>query len=51
MIYFGDATRTTIACRFAELLAPGALLLIGHAESLAALEQPLQLIEPAIYAH
>jgi chemotaxis protein methyltransferase CheR len=51
MIYFGDATRTTLACRFAELLAPGALLLIGHAESLAALEQPLQLIEPAIYAH
>lgn len=51
MIYFGDATRTTLACRFAELLAPGAVLMIGHAESLAALEQPLQLVEPAIYAH
>jgi chemotaxis protein methyltransferase CheR len=51
MIYFGDDTRTTLACRFAELLAPGAPLMIGHAESLASLEQPLQLIEPAIYAH
>ena len=51
MIYFTDETRTTLACRFAELLAPGATLMIGHAESLASLEQPLQLIEPAIYAH
>lgn len=51
MIYFSDATRTTLACRFAELLGPDAVLMIGHAESLAALEQPLQLIEPAIYAH
>ncbi len=51
MIYFSDDTRTTLACRFAELLAPGAPLMIGHAESLASLDQPLQLIEPAIYAH
>jgi chemotaxis protein methyltransferase CheR len=50
MIYFSDQTRTTLACRFAKLLAPSALLMIGHAESLAALAQPLQLIEPAIYA-
>ncbi len=51
MIYFSDDTRTTLARRFAELLAPGATLMIGHAESLASLEQPLSLIEPAIYAH
>jgi len=51
MIYFSDETRTVLACRFAELLAPGAPLMIGHAESLASLEQPLGLIEPAIYAH
>jgi chemotaxis protein methyltransferase CheR len=50
MIYFGDAMRATLACRFAELLGPGAPLMIGHAESLASLEQPLQLIEPAIYS-
>jgi chemotaxis protein methyltransferase CheR len=51
MIYFSDQTRTTLAVRFAELLGPGAVLMIGHAESLASLEQPLQLLEPAIYAH
>lgn len=51
MIYFNDETRTTLGRRFAEQLAPDGLLLIGHAESLASLEQPLQLIRPAIYAH
>lgn len=51
MIYFNDQTRTTLARRFASLLVPGAPLMIGHAESLASLDQPLQLIEPAIYAH
>jgi chemotaxis protein methyltransferase CheR len=51
MIYFSDETRTTLARRFAELLAPDAPLFIGHAESLNALDQPLRLLEPAIYAH
>ena len=51
MIYFNDETRTTLACRFAELLSPRGVLMIGHAESLASLAQPLRLIEPAIYAH
>jgi chemotaxis protein methyltransferase CheR len=49
MIYFSDETRTVLARRFGELLAPGAPLMIGHAESLAALDQPLELVEPAIY--
>ncbi|MDQ2643049.1 MAG: protein-glutamate O-methyltransferase CheR [Myxococcota bacterium] len=49
MIYFDDDTRTQLACRFAERLAPGAPLFIGHAESLGALTQPLQCIEPAVY--
>jgi chemotaxis protein methyltransferase CheR len=51
MIYFSDDTRTTLARRFAELLAPDAPLFIGHAESLNSLDQPLHLVEPAIYAH
>ena len=51
MIYFNDDTRTTLGRRFAEHLAPEGVLMIGHAESLASLDQPLQLIRPAIYAH
>ena len=51
MIYFNDDTRTTLGRRFAEHLAPDGALMIGHAESLASLDQPLQLIRPAIYAH
>jgi chemotaxis protein methyltransferase CheR len=51
MIYFNDETRTVLGRRFAEKLAEGGLLMIGHAESLASLDQPLQLIRPAIYAH
>lgn len=50
MIYFSDGTRAMLARRFAELLGPGAPLMIGHTESLASLAQPLQLIDPAIYA-
>jgi chemotaxis protein methyltransferase CheR len=49
MIYFDDDTRTQLACRFAERLGPQAPLFIGHAESLSALQQPLHLIEPAVY--
>ena len=51
MIYFNDDTRTVLGRRFADQLAEGGLLMIGHAESLASLDQPLQLIRPAIYAH
>jgi chemotaxis protein methyltransferase CheR len=50
MIYFNDETRTRLAHRFAELLPERGVLMIGHAESLAALKQPLRLLEPAIYA-
>jgi chemotaxis protein methyltransferase CheR len=50
MIYFNDETRTMLARRYAELLAPKAVLMIGHAESLASLDQPLRLIKPAVYA-
>ena len=51
MIYFNDDTRTMLGRRFAEVLASDGVLMIGHAESLANLAQPLRLIQPAIYAH
>jgi chemotaxis protein methyltransferase CheR len=51
MIYFNDDTRTILGRRFAEVLTPDGVLLIGHAESLANLAQPLRVIQPAIYAH
>lgn len=51
MIYFNDETRTTLARRYAELLSPRGVLMIGHAESLASLDQPLKLLKPAVYAH
>ncbi|RYZ09568.1 MAG: protein-glutamate O-methyltransferase CheR [Myxococcales bacterium] len=50
MIYFTDDTRTMLAQRYAALLSERGVLMIGHAESLASLEQPLRLIKPAIYA-
>ncbi|HYQ15844.1 MAG TPA: protein-glutamate O-methyltransferase CheR, partial [Polyangiaceae bacterium] len=49
MIYFNDETRAQLGHRFADRLAPGGVLMIGHAESLANLDQPLQLLRPAIY--
>jgi chemotaxis protein methyltransferase CheR len=51
MIYFDDDTRATLVRRYAELLSERGVLMIGHAESLASLDQPLRLIRPAIYAH
>jgi len=50
MIYFTDETRAQLACRFAERLAPGAPLFIGHAESLFGLKHPLRQIDRAVYA-
>jgi chemotaxis protein methyltransferase CheR len=49
MIYFRNELRTQLAQRFAELLAPGAHLFIGHAESLNGLDHPFGLVRPSIY--
>jgi chemotaxis protein methyltransferase CheR len=51
MIYFTDEIRALLGRRFAERLAPDGVLMIGHAESIASLEQPLRLVRPAIYVH
>jgi chemotaxis protein methyltransferase CheR len=49
MIYFDRPTQERVVQRLSEFLEPGGYLLIGHAESLNGLKQPLQFIRPAIY--
>jgi chemotaxis protein methyltransferase CheR len=49
MIYFDKATQETLVNRLAESLEPGGYLLIGHAESLSGVRQPLHYVRPAIY--
>ena len=49
MIYFDQATREKLVNRFAEMLAPGGYLCIGHAESLHNLDAPLQAVGKTIY--
>ena len=42
MIYFDQPTRERLVSRFAEMLAPGGYLCIGHAESLHNVGAPIQ---------
>ena len=49
MIYFDDPTRELLVNRFAELLAPGGFLFIGHSESLSSLKTALRYVKPAVY--
>lgn len=49
MIYFDRPTQEDLAGRFAECLAPGGWLLIGHSEGLSGLHSGLNYIQPATY--
>lgn len=49
MIYFDRTTQQNLVRHLAERLEPGGYLLVGHAESLNGLDQPLHYVRPAIY--
>ena len=49
MIYFDQATRERLVSRFAEILAPGGYLCIGHSESLHNVDTPLRAVGKTIY--
>ncbi len=49
MIYFDKPTQGAVVNRMSPWLEPGGYLLIGHAESLTGLKQPLKYVRPAIY--
>jgi len=49
MIYFDRPTQEALVSRFHKHLKPGGIFLIGHSESLNALDHPYEYIEPASY--
>jgi chemotaxis protein methyltransferase CheR len=49
MIYFDRQTQQTLVNKLAQQLHPGGYLMIGHSESLNAIEHPLQYAEPTVY--
>ncbi len=49
MIYFDRPTQETLVNKLAQQLHEGGYLMIGHSESLSAIEHPLAYIEPTVY--
>lgn len=49
LIYFDQASRAGVISRLLDLLAPGGHLFLGHAESLAGLNDRVRAVAPAIY--
>jgi len=49
MIYFDHPTQEELVHRLARRLVPGGYLLVGHSESLTAIQHGLEVVRPAIY--
>lgn len=49
MIYFDDPVRARLLAEIERLLAPGGLLFLGHAESLAGFETGLRPVVPSVF--
>lgn len=49
MIYFDKPTQQRLLQRFWDLLEPGGYLLVGHSESLTALQHRFRYVQPAVY--
>jgi len=49
VIYFDRETQETLFSRFCRKLAPGGYLFIGHSESLAGMDLPLEVVAPTVY--
>lgn len=49
MIYFDHPTQQELVNRLTRCLVPGGYLLVGHSESLTAIQHGLTMIRPAIY--
>ena len=50
LIYFDAATKARVLERLADHLAPGGLLLLGHAESVGGASNRLRTVMPSVYA-
>jgi chemotaxis protein methyltransferase CheR len=49
MIYFDKPTQERLVNKLADRLNPGGYLMIGHSETLNAIQQPLKYVQPAAY--
>lgn len=49
MIYFDQASRDRVIATFVRYLRPGGYLFVGHSETIARRDCPLEYIKPAIY--
>ncbi len=49
MIYFDHATQQELVARLTRRLVPGGYLMVGHSESLTAIQHNLTSVKPAIY--
>jgi len=49
MIYFDKPTQARLINRFWEILSPGAMLFIGHSESLTGVRHRFRYVQPSVY--